>query len=68
MRSLTLTLAVLFALVAAPARAQTDPFQFVGFSTGTFDGSAGVLQMSAACLVDFGIGARMCMVCPLEQA
>ncbi len=60
-----LNLAVLMATVvgtlATPVNAQAPaPFQFVGFSSNTFNGGQGVLTYRNACQVDFGAQARMC--------
>ena len=66
-----LTCAILVALVAVavPAQAQrfekfipppSGVFEFVGFSSGTVDGTVGVLAMHATCQADFGPDVRMC--------
>lgn len=46
--------------LAGAAQAQTDPYQFVGFSTATVQGDAGVFGMTAQCQATFDATARMC--------
>lgn len=64
MRILLILPVALMILAASGAQAQaTDPYQWVGFTTTTFDGSGngfGFTLMTSACRADFGGGARMC--------
>ena len=45
---------------AGPPGPPAAAMQFVGRTTGTFNGSQGVLAYSAACQTDFGPGHRIC--------
>ena len=64
MRLMLIIPAALMILAASAAQAQaTNPYQWVGFTTTTFDGSGngfGVTSMTTQCRADFGPGARMC--------
>ena len=64
MRYLLILSAAFLILAASGAQAQAaDPYQWVGFTTTTFDGSGngfGFTLMTAQCRADFGPGARMC--------
>jgi len=64
MRLMIILAAALMILAASGAQAQaTDPYQWVGFTTTTFDGSGngfGFTSMTTQCRADFGPGARMC--------
>ncbi len=53
--------AALIILAATASRAQTpDPFQFVGISSDTQFGNAGVRSFALRCQSDYGAAARMC--------
>ena len=68
MLKVLLSAALVAMMMAGPAHARGERFEpppsgvfeFVGFSTGTVDGSVGVLAMHAACQTDFGADTRMC--------
>ena len=64
MRFILILLAALMIVAATASYAQaTDPYQWVGYTTNTFDGSGnglGFVVMTSACRADFGAGARMC--------
>jgi hypothetical protein len=54
---------LLLSLFAFPAAAQSDPYQWVGFTPVAFTGDGnglGFIGMTTQCRADFGAGSRMC--------